>query len=243
MTSNANAFFETSQSRDTSNSSPLERRTTSSTLLNRFSTESTETAESSTAASKRSSLTREWAGPDDIVEPDKIDVQRPVKDGRGSHRSHKSRASGGFLLSNAFKPSAVNGTATTIKNEQPSRHRHSTHEPKGKAALRSPDKKHTKHKSDIGLGIGNSSLGDKAISNSSRNGNLADRGDSAMGGAEFKHNTSEQETAAIILDVDSAQIVNLALNLSESRRNAARRNISTPLPSVPGGIGESIARR
>ncbi|TVY83312.1 hypothetical protein LSUE1_G007314 [Lachnellula suecica] len=40
------------------------------------------------------------------------------------------------------------------------------------------------------------------------------------------------------LDVDSAKIVNLALNLSESRRNAARRNISTPLPPA---FGEGFA--
>jgi hypothetical protein len=47
------------------------------------------------------------------------------------------------------------------------------------------------------------------------------------------------KAAAPALDVDSAQIVNLALNLSESRRNASRRIVSTPLPQASGALGES----
>jgi len=43
------------------------------------------------------------------------------------------------------------------------------------------------------------------------------------------------------LDVDSTQIVNLALNLSESRRQAARRVVTSPLPPTIPGFEENFA--
>ncbi|RAL68320.1 hypothetical protein DID88_007050 [Monilinia fructigena] len=54
-------------------------------------------------------------------------------------------------------------------------------------------------------------------------------------------NASEKLAAASGLDVDSAQIVNLALNLSESRRIASRRNISTPVSSNAVGFRDEMA--
>ncbi|TVY44180.1 hypothetical protein LSUB1_G003149 [Lachnellula subtilissima] len=71
-----------------------------------------------------------------------------------------------------------------------------------------------------------------------------------FGGDSTADKTSEQPardtkdtTQAPALDVDSAQIVNLALNLSESRRNAARRNTSTPLPAFSEGFAGGSLRQ
>jgi hypothetical protein len=104
MTSNPNA--DTTRSRDSS--SPLERRTTSgnfSSLTNRVSNASAETGESSAAASKRNSLItsglNDGAADDAGGHKGILDVERPVRNGKGSHRSHRSRKSGGFLLSDA----------------------------------------------------------------------------------------------------------------------------------------------
>jgi hypothetical protein len=219
---------------------PLERRTTSSTgissLSNRVSNASTE-AESSTAASKRNSIIT--SGLDDRLadvaagQKGSLDAESGPKDGRGSHKSHRSRNSGGFLLSNAAFEPPVETTAETHP-----RQRHSLHEGKGKAPLRSAEKKHSKHKSNLSTSAGGSPLA----------ANVANAGTEAAGhngvGKEPGTNgtnggDSATKATAAPLDVDSAQIVNLALNLSESRRNASRRILSQPLPQLSGNIGES----
>ena len=221
--------------------SPLERHTTSSTgfssLSNRFSNVSTETGESSTAASKRNSLVTsglsDGLGDEAVGNKDNLDVERPVKDGRGSHRSHRSRNSGGFLLSNTVFDTPPEGTT-----ESHTRQRHSTHEGKGKAPLKSVEKKHTKKRANVGTSVGGSPLAANVTSAGTES-----RGHNGTEGASTPNKANGGDTAAKAtaapLDVDSAQIVNLALNLSESRRNASRRNLSQPLPQLSGGIGES----
>src|SRR5271170_4595837 len=75
---------------------------------NRFSIASTETGESS----KRSSFTVEEASPsspDGQTLPETAastePPAKPAQEGRGSHRSHRSRGSGSFLVSNPiFEP-------------------------------------------------------------------------------------------------------------------------------------------
>jgi hypothetical protein len=232
MTSNSN----TEPSR-----SPLEHRTASSTgfssLTNRFSNASMETGESSTAASKRNSLITtslsDGLADEAVGNKGSLDVGRPVKDGKGSHRSHRSRNSGGFLLSNAAFEQPVENFSET----QP-RQRHSTHESKGKAPVRSAEKRHTKTRSNIGASVGGSPLAANVTSAGTEivgyNGIGGDSAADRINGGD-----SASKAMATPLDVDSAQIVNLALNLSESRRNASRRVISTPLPQLSSGIGES----
>lgn len=232
MTSNPNA--EPSRS-------PVGRHPTSSTgfssLSNRLSNASTETGESSTAASKRNSLVTtglgDGLGDEAVGDKGSLDVERPIKDGRGSHRSHRSRNSGGFLLSNAVFDQPVE-----IAAETQVRHRHSTHESKGKAPLRSAEKKHTKTRSKSGAIAGGSPLAANVTSAGTESpGHNGVGGDSAADNINGGDSTSK--ATAVPLDVDSAQIVNLALNLSESRRNASRRILSQPLPQLSGGIGES----
>ncbi|KAE9366701.1 hypothetical protein N431DRAFT_429509 [Stipitochalara longipes BDJ] len=232
MTSNPNA--EPSRS-------PLERHTTSSTgfssLSNRFSNASAETGESSTAASKRNSLVTSFpsdgVGDEAAGNKGSLDAERPVKDGKGSHRSHRSRNSGGFLLSNAVFDQPVESTTETH-----TRQRHSTHEGKGKAPLKIVEKKHAKRRSNFGAGAGGSPLA--ANVTSAGTGTLGHNGVGGDSATKANGSDSIAKATAAPLDVDSAQIVNLALNLSESRRNASRRILSQPLPQLSGAIGESV---
>jgi hypothetical protein len=246
MTSNPKAS-DSSRSRDASSSSPLERRTTSSTfsssLTKKFSAGSSETGESSTAASKRNSLIISGLNETSIDEAAEktgaLTVVRQVKDARGSHRSHRSRNSGGFLLS-TFDSPVENATTTATPMEDLLRQRESSHDSKGKAVLQSSERKHVKRKSNVGTsplaenvttaGTGNVTTGNHGVGEEP----TADRIDTTKQAAGPKATSTG-------LDVDSAQIVNLALNLSESRRNASRRILSQPLPPVPGGMGESFA--
>ncbi|KAF8856039.1 hypothetical protein BDZ45DRAFT_715532 [Acephala macrosclerotiorum] len=233
MTSNQNASLDTRQSRDTD-------RCTRSTLSSgtRYSVASNETGESSTAASQRSSLVT-GGQTDGFIDGDEdrlgVDNQKAVKDGRGSHRSHKSRSSGGFLLNNSvFEPPPAETTTTAAP--EPARQRHSTQDPKGKTSTRSPEKKHTKRRSNIGSSIGGSPLAGNVITAGIGNGTT----DHTNEGIEGQDHATGKRAVSAGLDVDSTQIVNLALNLSESRRNASRRITSTPLPPVSSGMGESF---
>ena len=219
----------------------LERHTTLSTgfssLSNRFSSASTETGESSTAVSKRNSLITsgfsDGVADEATGQKGSLDVEMPSKDSRGSHRSHRSRNSGGFLLSNAVFDQPVENAA-----EIQARQRHSTHESKGKAPLRSAEKKHTKRRPIVGASVGGSPLAAHVTSAGTESPEQSGlRGDSAAD--KTNGGDSATKAAATPLDVDSAQIVNLALNLSESRRNASRRVLSQPLPQLSGGLGES----
>ncbi|KAF4636266.1 hypothetical protein G7Y89_g1816 [Cudoniella acicularis] len=243
MTPHPNAAPDVTSSRDASSASPLDRRTTSSTFSSsrqRRSFGSSETGESSTAVSNRNSFTVgglfEEHGDGKVDENGELDVPTTLKDGRGSHRSHRSRTSGGFLLSNAVfdHPSGNAISKAASGPEHNPRQRTSVHDPKGKAVLRSPEKKHTKKQSNPGPGVGGSPLATN-VTNASREHDINDdkKGDTQVPGSS--------KDAATGLDVDSAQIVNLALNLSESRRNAARRNASSPIPPVSQGFGESLA--
>jgi hypothetical protein len=240
MTSGQNPSFE---SRDTSASSPADRRPTSSTFStgnDRFSVGSNETGESSTADSQRSSLMSGGLGDttvDDEVNQLGHDNHKVAKDGRGSHRSRKSRNSGGFLLGNpVFEPPLPPAAKTRGTKVEVVQHRQPTQDPKGKTSLRSPEKKHIKRRSNVGLAIGGSPLAANVINAGTGNGTATDN---SRDGIEGQDHAGNRHTSAG-LDVDSAQIVNLALNLSESRRNASRRIMSSPIPPPQTGFRESF---
>ncbi|KAH7379876.1 hypothetical protein BKA64DRAFT_686530 [Cadophora sp. MPI-SDFR-AT-0126] len=246
MTSSHHAHPDSSRSQD---DSPIDRRTkTSSTfsVSNRFSLGSSETGESSRAASKRNSL-RTSNSINDLPTGDAgdLEVEKPVKDGRGRHRSHRSRTSRGFLLSDAaFEPPTDSATNKDSAIESVLRQRHSVGDQKGKTALKSPEKKHRKRRSHVGTSVAGSPLAANVVTAVTGLGTTDNNGSNAGNGVESQdHGASARTTTAATapsLDVDSAQIVNLALNLSESRRNAQRRVISTPLPPNTGGLGESF---
>lgn len=197
---------------------------------NRNSHASIETAESSTAASQRSSLLHDGSQ----------DSSLPVmKDGRSSHRSHRSRTSGGFLLSTTTFDPLIRDT-TPPKNAPAQ----GMSEHKGKGALKSPEKKHRKRISDVGTALRGSPLAGNvttiAAQSQDANGSEA-LGENSLG----DENGTTAQQANGTLDVDATQIVNLALSLSESRKNVSRRLVSNPLPSpaagsVDGMVGGSM---
>jgi hypothetical protein len=223
----------------------LDRRTTPSTFAssnNRSSIGSHETGESSTAASKRNSLTIHGMtdGSADTNRNDSSDIEQPANDGKGSFRSHRNRASNGFLLSAPLSIPTKN-VGTTTDAEPMTSHGPFAQELKSKTNLRSPEKKHSnKRRSNVGVGA--SPLGTTVSSTMNGNGKGVDT--TASGRASNGRSTvvdgHSLPRAPAALDVDSAQIVNLALNLSESRRNATRRFVSTPLPQASGALVESI---
>jgi len=161
-----------------------------------------------------------------------LHTDTPGKDGRGSHRSHRSRTSGGFLLSNAAL-NPVNRDVTPAKLSAGQ----NSGEYKGKAVLRSPDKRHRKRKSDLGVGLRGSPLAGHVTTLAAED-EESDPAAKDLAGAEQQETT---QPASGILDVNSAQIVNLALNLSESRKNVSRRLVSNPLPSPVGALPEAMA--
>jgi len=132
-------------------------------------------------------------------------------------RSHRSRHSGGFLLGNTF-------TAPQAGEDMGDRNKRVV-DYKGKGV----EKRHGKRREREG--VGSSPLAAVATPPSSTSTSTGMGGDSTV---EKEDSTKEKEKGKEkeSLNVDSAQIVNLALNLSESRRNAARRNISSPLPPL-----------
>ncbi|EKD12632.1 hypothetical protein MBM_09201 [Drepanopeziza brunnea f. sp. 'multigermtubi' MB_m1] len=224
---------------DASSTSPIEQLTTLSTLSSatRFSVGSNETGESSRAASQRNSGSTHDGPPNGGVIRN-VDVERPVKNGRGSHRSHrKERTSGGFLLSNVTfeKPfeSVGDGKAKVNAMESLLRTRRSAKEKEREKEIHGHgpkimEKKHAIKRSVAGTNVGGSPLA----------GNVTDVGTADMNMNSEGVGTQDHQPPATPsttgLDVDSARIVNLALNLSESRRNAQRRFVSTPLPPILG---------
>jgi hypothetical protein len=212
---------------------------------NRFSMTSTETGESS----KRSSFTVEEASPSSpdghVLAAQNESPAKQAQDGRGSHRSHRSRGSASFLVSNTiFEPpvDAVNGVKAS--SEHPLRRRDPPRDHKEKVAVRTPEKKHKKNRSSLGLGIGGSPLAANVTNaiteKEDKTGQVELDGaqDSSTNKAVNQHRDAPMSTG---MDVESAQIVNLALNLSESRRQAARRNVSSPMPPTITSFGEGFA--
>ncbi|KAH6672257.1 hypothetical protein B0J14DRAFT_69657 [Halenospora varia] len=244
MTSNTNAAPDVPSNRDASTASPLDRRTTSSTFSSSragHSYGSSETGESSRAASQRNSLTIGGVydgedGEDGVGNGDLL-VPKIAKDGRGSHRSHRSRTSGGFLLSSSVFEAPKEDTThkTSAQDYPPSRQRPASYDQKGKSVMRNPEKRSTKKRSNLGVAVGSSPLGVNDTSANGSNDKTSNLATHQEDGAQ--DNTGTKSTG---LDVDSTQIVNLALGLSESRRNA-RRNVSSPMPPISRVFGESFA--
>ncbi|KAH8596831.1 hypothetical protein B0O99DRAFT_618737 [Bisporella sp. PMI_857] len=202
-------------------SSPLERRATSSTLSSTaiaYSVASSVMAESSAMGSNRNSNITSDNEPGHIATATSLNSSNQPNN-RRSHRSHRSRHSGAFLLSGPEINQPLENAA--LENSKLDK--------KGKIAVKSQPRKHTRRGSGIGLGIGGSPLATHVVHAGAAD---AVNGNAARGG---------DTTTPIGLDVESAHMVNLALNLSENRRNASRRYASTPVPSLATTFGEGFA--
>ncbi|KAK3335335.1 hypothetical protein B0T19DRAFT_348758 [Cercophora scortea] len=178
------------------------------------------------------------------------DERRPAV--RGSHRAHKHRPSGGFLLTDpVFNAPGQDALAQLHK-----RHRTSVDPSKHRTSTQGQEKSHTRRAvsggSEVGLGLGlglgldrpsrprksaeRSSTSNTVTKRDSMAGSVVDSmaGDTVVGGSP--------RASMKPLDLESTQIVNMALSLNESRRQAARRNASlqappklAPLPDSPVG--------
>ncbi len=159
--------------------------------------------------------------------------------GRGNHRSHRSRTSGGFLLGDpTFYDSSPLPSHDRVAQGTPSRHgssREGEKDMKGKGVAHSRTSNSLRSQRSA-AGVGHGTIRDSPRRHKMIGGANSQRpGSSGMGGDGAADTPSVQK----VLDVDSAKIVNLALNLSESRRQAGmgRRVGSSPMPPAAAGIG------
>ncbi|KFY08505.1 hypothetical protein V492_06168 [Pseudogymnoascus sp. VKM F-4246] len=194
-------------------------------MRNRYSVASDEVGESSSRNSEQQERST-----DDTYKPldsSLTDIGRNSH-GRGSHRSHRSRTSGGFLLSdNTFFEPPAHDTRASLGNQlTPPRKRQQRRDNKGKVAVR-PKSDLTNGGSPLATHVKQADTREKAHTDGS---NTDDNAAKVNVGKTIQNG----------LDVDSAQIVNLALNLSESRRQAARRVVTVPSPPTIHGFEDTF---
>lgn len=156
---------------------------------------------------------------------------------QAGHRSHKQRSSGAFLLPDVLPDESP--ASERIHTHR--RHRTVADNPLAKPGSGTPENVQPNGNSDGSQTVASDTASKRSSQTSETISGVAAAHRASVTDATTL-NGSERSSAAP-LDVDSAQIVNMALSLSESRRQAARRNISSPLPprlaplpdSSPGG--------
>ncbi|ROT39554.1 hypothetical protein SODALDRAFT_349753 [Sodiomyces alkalinus F11] len=184
------------------------------------------------------------------------------KDEVSGQRGHRIRSSGGFLLQNAFHDASGNANRAQRRGQP----RYMQQSQKANTNLTPRTSTSERSASSAGAGAGASfdpQLVSPSTSNNSprpRSGGLSSpltedmedvvgrRRETPNGAlADHGYHASSHRTASQPLDIDSALIVNMALNLSESRRVASRRTASAavppvlaPLPDAGTGTGGSL---
>jgi hypothetical protein len=201
----------------------------STSARSRFSIASTETGESSRTGSTLHDHSHDGA---QAAQHD--DNGEPTRTGNGTVRrtqaNRKTRHSGGFLLND----SAFATPTRERTKENGSRTKDPSREHKGKLSYLS-GKISRRKKEGSSMVLGSplaTTVTNAAADDHTEQGGEATRGESA--------GEQELERPTTSLDVDAAQIVNLALNLSESRRIASRRNVSQVLPPPSSGLGDGM---
>ncbi|KAK2598530.1 hypothetical protein N8I77_011937 [Diaporthe amygdali] len=159
------------------------------------------------------------------------DVAREHKRQSRQSRPHKPRSSGAFLLSDPFDDTVVDDTRAH-------RHRSRRTVEKGKGKSQRTSTRHSdehiqngRH-SGLGLGLspGPERLGYGSAERPPGTSPGALGSDLRQDQAQAGPRAPSPRSSTSSLDMDSTQIVNMALNLSESRRMVQRRNLSQPLP-------------
>ncbi|KAI2783758.1 hypothetical protein F4815DRAFT_457838 [Daldinia loculata] len=158
-------------------------------------------------------------------------------------RPHKPRSSGGFLLANPLinEPSKPRSTSRDDGRRQS---RLPVDSRKGKGSLAVPDKLNATGIPRMGLGIDGQEMRRSSDGQTQRTISPIpdeERRHSHSGRGISRIPTPTPRPSTAPLDVDSTQIVNMALNLSESRRMAERRNMSSPIPPRLAQIPDSLA--
>ncbi|KAI0011937.1 hypothetical protein F4779DRAFT_615118 [Xylariaceae sp. FL0662B] len=163
-------------------------------------------------------------------------------EGQRRRQLHKPRPGGGFLLSNPMLDETPRGNLAS-RDDGRRRSRIPIDNRKGKGVLNSSDESNTAGLARAGLGVDSRDMA-RANSDGQFLARLSPepRAESrvSQGGRPVSRIPSPRPSP-VSLDVDSTQIVNMALNLSESRRLAARRNISSPNPPRLAPVPDSPA--
>ncbi|KAI1852070.1 hypothetical protein JX266_002923 [Neoarthrinium moseri] len=196
------------------------RHSRASTSTSRRSYGSYETGESSTAA-RGASTTRESTMTTSLPpEPHADERPRKAKRDDGRRRSHKPRPTGGFLLSNPVLDESHSRTHGTKQDDERRRSRIPTTSRRAKSPFEAtPPTSSSKNATLLGPTTEALDAGEVADERS--------HGDTGRPSSASMIPSPRPDTSA---DIDSTQIVNMALNLSESRRMAQRRNVSSPIP-------------
>ncbi|KAI1477064.1 hypothetical protein F4774DRAFT_215961 [Daldinia eschscholtzii] len=158
-------------------------------------------------------------------------------------RSHKPRSSGGFLLANPLINEPPKQRSTS-RDDGRRRSRIPVDSRKGKGSLAVPDQSNARSTSPTGLGIDGQEMRRSSDSQARRTLSPApeeERRHSHGGRGISRIPTPTPRPSTAPLDVDSTQIVNMALNLSESRRLAERRNMSSPIPPRLAQLPDSLS--
>ncbi|KAI1459992.1 hypothetical protein F4805DRAFT_38627 [Annulohypoxylon moriforme] len=162
-------------------------------------------------------------------------------------RSHKPRSSGGFLLANTVRDEPIKGVSP---NRDGSRRQSQipVNNRKGKTSIglsTSLSDRSNAGNLQTGLGINEPGMRRSSDGPPSRMASPLpdDERRYSSGGRRISRIPTPTSRPGTPLDLDSTNIVNMALNLSESRRMAERRNMSSPIPprlaqlpdNMPGG--------
>ncbi|POS70009.1 hypothetical protein DHEL01_v211597 [Diaporthe helianthi] len=174
------------------------------------------------------------------------DIARESKRQHRQSRPQKPRSGGAFLLSDPFEDAVVDDT-------RHHKHRSRRTAEKGKikshrTSTQSDDPTQNGRHSSLGLGLGLSPGSGNTMNGSAERPPRTSPG--ALGGDPRQERLLESpprppspRKSTSSLDMESTQIVNMALNLSESRRMAQTRNVSQPLPPrlVPLATDNAVA--
>lgn len=170
--------------------------------------------------------------------PRRISVRDDDRRRRGLNRSHKQRASGTFLLSDPiFNPPSQDTSTSGTRRSRNSSEIHSRQKATQHGQPAQPQREPESGGAEsVGLGLGldvptgpPTKPENKQRINHTRDVTVLHmpKRDSLVRDAVVG---SAPRTSMGTLDMESAQIVNMALNLSESRRLASRRSATTPTP-------------
>ncbi|KAH7368594.1 hypothetical protein B0T11DRAFT_277346 [Plectosphaerella cucumerina] len=148
-------------------------------------------------------------------------------------RSQKARSTGGFLLQGAFGDTSSSPRRLASRTPQSQRHKSSPRPSERLSTSTAPD-------SDQRLSMDTPSKASGVLSPPSRSPqNLTVRKRQAAPVEAPTIQEPPQRPASQGLSIDTAQIVNMALDLSESRRLASRRAVSGAVPPTLSPIPDS----
>ncbi|KAI0400161.1 hypothetical protein F4802DRAFT_505977 [Xylaria palmicola] len=165
-------------------------------------------------------------------------------DAQRRRQHHKPRPNSGFLLSNSTPTETSQRGPVKLSGDGRRKSRIPVDGRKGKSPLRSSEESDTLAPADSYIALDDRgsgkarqarmSIGEAHVQDDRPGSQMADRRGSML---------PSSRPSSAPLDVDATQIVSMALDLSESRRLASRRNISSTIPPRLAQLPDSTAGR